>query len=82
MLVQTVVRSTSGAWTLTIKGLPAGTWPGEIGFVDATGTHGKVRAPIEFTITQGPTPTPTPAPTLKPGKPKPAKDSCAKQIKN
>ncbi len=82
MLVQSVVRSTSGAWTLTIKGLPAGTWPGEIGFVDATGTHGKVRTPIEFTITQGASPTPTPSPTLKPSKPKPATDSCAKQIKN
>ena len=82
MLVQTVVRSTSGAWTLTIKGLPAGTWPGEIGFVDATGTHAKVRTPIEFTITQGPTPTPTPVPTAKPVAPKPATDGCAKQIKN
>jgi hypothetical protein len=82
MLVQTVVRSTSGAWTLTIKGLPAGTWPGEIGFVDATGTHAKVRVPIEFTIAQGAEPTPTPTPTAKPAKPKPTTDSCAKQIKN
>ena len=82
MLVQTVVRSTSGAWTLTIKGLPAGTWPGEIGFVDDTGTHAKVRTPIEFTIAQGPTPSPTPTPTKKPVAPKPAADGCAKQIKN
>ena len=82
MLVQSVVRSTSGAWTLTIKGLPAGTWPGEIGFVDATGTHAKVRVPIEFTIAQGPEPTPSPSPTAKPAKPKPTTDSCAKQIKN
>ncbi|MEY2814352.1 MAG: hypothetical protein RIS05_100 [Actinomycetota bacterium] len=82
MLVQDVVRSTSGAWTLTIKGLPAGTWPGEIGFIDATGTHAKVRTPIEFVIAQGPTPTPSPAPTTKPITPKPATDGCAKQIKN
>lgn len=82
MLVQTVVRSTSGAWTLTINGLPAGTWPGEIGFIDDTGTHAKVRTPIEFTITQGPTPSPTPVPTAKPIAPKPATDGCAKQIKN
>jgi hypothetical protein len=82
MLVQTVVRSTSGAWTLNIKGLPAGTWPGEIGFVDATGTHAKVRAPLELVITQGPTPSPTPTPTQKPIVPKPSVDSCAKQIKN
>jgi len=81
-LEQTVVRSTSGAWTLTIKGLPAGTWPGEIGFVDTTGTHAKVRTPLEFVITQGPTPSPTPTPTKKPVAPKPATDSCAKQIKN
>jgi GH25 family lysozyme M1 (1,4-beta-N-acetylmuramidase) len=82
LLDQKVVRSTSGAWTLTIKGLPAGTWPGHIGFVDATGTHAKIRTPIEFVITQGPTPTPTPSPTKKPVKPKPAVDGCAKQIKN
>jgi hypothetical protein len=82
MLIQTVVRSTSGAWTLNIKGLPAGTWPGEIGFVDATGTHAKVRAPLELVITQGPTPSPTPTPTQKPIVPKPSVDSCAKQIKN
>ena len=82
MLVQTVVRSTSGAWTLTIKGLPAGIWPGEIGFVDATGTHAKVRTPLELVIAQGPTPSPTPTPTKKPVAPKPATDGCAKQIKN
>lgn len=82
LLVQSVVRSTSGAWTLTIKGLPAGTWPGEIGFNDATGTHAQVRTPIEFTITQGPTPSPTPVSTAKPVAPQPASDGCAKQIKN
>jgi hypothetical protein len=81
-LDQKVVRSTSGAWTLTIKGLPAGTWPGHIGFIDATGTHAKIRTPIEFVITQGPTPSPSPSPTQKPVKPKPATDGCAKQIKN
>jgi hypothetical protein len=41
-----------------------------------------VRAPLEFVITQGPTPSPTPSPTQKPVAPKPAVDSCAKQIKN
>ena len=82
LLSQKVDRSTSGAWTLTIKGLPAGTWPGQIGFVDATGTHAKIRTPIEFVITEGPTPTPTPSPTKTPTKPRPAFDSCAKQIKN
>jgi hypothetical protein len=82
MLVQSVVRSTSGAWTLTIKGLPAGTWPGEIGFVDTTGTHAKVRTSLEFVIAQGPTPSPTPVLSRKPVVPRPATDGCAKQIKN
>jgi hypothetical protein len=82
LLDQRVDRSASGAWTLTIRGLPAGTWPGHIGFVDATGTHAKIRTPIEFVITQGPTPTPSPTPTKSPAKPKPAVDGCAKQIKN
>jgi hypothetical protein len=82
LLDQKVVRSTSGAWTLTIKGLPAGTWPGYIGFIDATGTHAKIRTPIEFVITQGPTPSPSPSPTKKPVTPRPATDGCAKQIKN
>jgi hypothetical protein len=82
LLDQKVVRSTSGAWTLTIKGLPAGTWPGYIGFIDATGTHAKIRTPIEFVITQGPTPSPSPSPTKKPVTPKPPFDGCAKQIKN
>ena len=79
---QSVTRSSSGAWTLTIKGLPEGTWPGQIGFIDATGTHAKIRTPIEFVITQGPTQSPSPSPTKQPVKPKPATDGCAKQIKN
>ena len=79
---QSVTRSSSGAWTLTIKGLHEGTWPGQIGFIDATGTHAKIRTPIEFVITQGPTPSPSPSPTKQPVKPKPATDGCAKQIKN
>ena len=59
-----------------------GAGPGEIGFIDATGTHAKVRTPLEFVIAQGPTPSPTPTPTKKPVAPKAATDGCAKQIKN
>lgn len=77
---QSVSRSASGAWTLTLKGLPAGTWPGHVGFIDATGTHAKIRTATELVITQGPTPTPTPTP--RPVKPRRVFDSCAKQIKN
>jgi GH25 family lysozyme M1 (1,4-beta-N-acetylmuramidase) len=81
--VQTVVRSTSGSWKLTIKGMPAGTWTGRIGFKDATGTHAESRSPITFSILPGDPnlPTPTPKPTVTPTK-KPTTDGCRNQIKN
>ena len=80
---QTVVRATSGSWKLTIKGIPAGLWTGDIGFVDATGTHAASKLPIELIIGEAlpvstsPTPKPTPAPTKKP-----VTDGCKNQIKN
>jgi GH25 family lysozyme M1 (1,4-beta-N-acetylmuramidase) len=81
--VQTVVRSTSGSWKLTIKGIPAGTWNGRIGFKDATGTHAESRSPITLSILPGDPnlPTPTPKPTAAPTK-KPTTDGCRNQIKN
>ena len=81
--VQTVVRSTSGSWKLTIKGMPAGTWTGRIGFKDATGTHAESRSPITLSILPGDPnlPTPTPKPTAAPTK-KPTSDGCRNQIKN
>ncbi len=80
---QTVVRSTSGSWKLTIKGIPAGTWSGRIGFLDATGTHADSRSPITLSILPGDPnlPTPTPKPTVAPTK-KPTTDGCRNQIKN
>jgi lysozyme len=80
---QTVVRSTSGSWKLTIKGIPAGTWNGRIGFLDATGTHAESRSPITLSILPGDPnlPTPTPKPTVAPTK-KPNTDGCRNQIKN
>jgi hypothetical protein len=80
---QTVVRATSGSWKLIIKGIPAGAWTGDIGFVDATGTHAVSKTPIEFAIGQAlPTsPTPKPKPTPAPSK-KPVTDSCKNQIRN
>ena len=80
---QTVVRSTSGSWKLTIKGIPAGTWNGRIGFLDATGTHAESRSPISLSILPGDPslPSPAPKPTVSPSK-KPAKDGCRNQIKN
>ena len=81
--VQTVVRSTSGSWKLTIKGIPAGTWNGRIGFLDATGTHAESRSPITLSILPGDPnlPTPTPKQTVAPTK-KPTTDGCRNQIKN
>jgi lysozyme len=82
---QAVVRSTSGSWKLTIKGIPAGSWSGKIKFVDATGTHAVSKEPIEFTISEvpvaKPSPTLTAKPTVAPSK-KPAIDGCKNQIKN
>ena len=81
--IQTVVRSTSGSWKLTIKGIPAGTWNGRIGYKDATGTHAESRSPITLSILPGDPnlPTPTPKPTAAPTK-KPTTDGCRNQIKN
>jgi GH25 family lysozyme M1 (1,4-beta-N-acetylmuramidase) len=82
-LTQTVVRATSGSWKLSIKGIPEGAWTGDIGFVDATGTHAVSKTPIEFTVGQAlpVSPTATPKPTPAPSK-KPVTDSCKYQIKN
>lgn len=86
-IVQTAVRSSSGRWILTVKGIPAGMWTGQVVFVDVSGTHATSGSPVTLTISQGPTPTPTPTPTGTPTpKPtptkKPAVDSCKYQIKN
>ncbi len=81
--IQTVLRATSGAWTLAVKGVPAGTYSGKILFTDASQTHAKSWQPVAFTVTQGATPSPTPSPTatIKPT-PKPSVDGCKNQIKN
>jgi hypothetical protein len=82
-LTQTVVRATSGSWKLSVKGIPAGSWRGDIGFIDATGTHAVSKRPIEFTVGEAPpvSPTATPKPTSAPTK-KPVTDGCKYQIKN
>jgi hypothetical protein len=81
--IQTVVRSTSGSWKLSVKGIPVGLWAGHIGFIDATGTHADSKTPIEFAIgeaMQG-SATPTPKPSATATK-KPTTDGCRNQIKN
>jgi hypothetical protein len=69
---QVVERASSGSWKLSIKGIPAGTWVGEMGFTDATGTHADSRVPVQFVVGEAvpqppaPSPTPKPSPTKKP----------------
>jgi hypothetical protein len=79
-LKQRVVRATSGSWTLSVAGIPAGTWSGQIVYEDASDTHAISSQPITVTIEQALT-TPSPKPTKKPVA-KPKKDSCRGQIKN
>ena len=79
--IQTVLRATSGAWTLAVKGMPAGSYTGKILFSDVSKTHADSSQPVNFTIEQGPTPSASAIPTTKP-KPKPSVDGCSKQIKN
>ena len=89
--LQGAVRSSSGSWTLTVRGLPAGTWNGSIVFTDISGTHATTSAPVQLIIAAAPTPKPTPTPsgtptskpTPKPTTTKaPASDGCTYQIKN
>jgi GH25 family lysozyme M1 (1,4-beta-N-acetylmuramidase) len=79
--VQTVLRATSGEWTLAIKDVPAGTYSGKVVYTDVSQTHAQSFQQVTFTLTQGPTPSPTPVSTKKPT-PKPSVDGCANQIKN
>lgn len=79
--IQTVLRATSGEWTLALKEVPAGTYSANIVYTDVSQTHAQSSQPVTFTVVQGPTPSPTPAPTVKPTK-KPSVDGCANQIKN
>ena len=81
--IQTVLRATSGAWTLAVKGVAAGTYIGKILYSDVSQTHARSTQTVTFTVEQGPSPTPSPSPTstIKPT-PKPSVDGCANQIKN
>lgn len=79
-LKQEAERATSGSWTLSVKGIPAGSWNGKIMYEDKSGTHATSYAPISITIDQGATPTPKPTPKPTPTKKK--TDGCRNQIKN
>jgi GH25 family lysozyme M1 (1,4-beta-N-acetylmuramidase) len=78
-VVQKLVRETSGSWTLSISGLPAGTWFGSVAYKDPSGTHADAKTLVDLTITQGDTPIPKPT---KKAASKPATDGCRNQIKN
>ena len=79
--VQTVLRATSGEWTLAIKGVPAGTYSGKVVYTDVSQTHAESSQSVTFTVVQGPTPSPSAEPTKQPTK-KPSVDGCKNQIKN
>jgi GH25 family lysozyme M1 (1,4-beta-N-acetylmuramidase) len=79
-LKQSALRATSGSWTLSVAGIPAGVWNGQIVYYDNSDTHATSSQPITITIEQALT-TPTPKPTKKPVV-KPKSDGCKNQIKN
>ena len=78
---QTIVRETSGVWTLALRDVPAGGYLGKIKFQDVSGTHEDSISDVTFTVTQGPTPSPKPTPSPTATK-KPTTDGCRGQIKN
>ena len=78
---QTILRETSGVWTLALKGVPAGSYIGKVLFQDISGTHADSTFPVTFEVLQGPTPTPKPTPSPTATK-KPTTDGCRGQIKN
>jgi hypothetical protein len=78
---QRIVRETSGAWTLELRGVAAGSFKGKIVFEDISGTHATSTSEVSFDVVQGPTPSPKPTPSPTATK-KPTTDSCRGQIKN
>ena len=78
---QTIMRETSGVWTLALKGVPAGIYLGKVLYQDVSGTHAESTSEVTFEVTQGATPTPKPSPSITATK-KPTTDGCRGQIKN
>lgn len=83
LLDQSAVRSKNGAFTLTTKGIPVGTWDATLEFVDQSTTHSGFLIPIQIVMGQGAKPTPSITPSKKPGtSSKAPADSCKGQIIN
>jgi len=77
---QSTVRDSSGMYTLSIRGYPAGSHLGVVQFKDPTKTHAKSESRVAFTLLQGPEPTPKPRPTKSAIK-NPTLDGCKRQIR-
>jgi len=83
LLDQNAVRAKSGSFTLTVKGIPVGTWDALLQFIDQSGTHAKASVPIQIVVEAGAKPTPTVSPSAKPGtSTKVPADACRGQIIN
>jgi GH25 family lysozyme M1 (1,4-beta-N-acetylmuramidase) len=80
MFQQTTNRDASGLFSLSVKGLPAGNYSGEVIFKDPTKTHASISTPVTFSLLQGPEITPRPKPT-KSAPTNPTLSGCRKQIK-
>ena len=80
VIEQSTIRDSSGLYTLSIRGYPAGEHKGTVIFKDPTKTHAQSSAQIQFKLEQGPEVTPKPRPT-KPVVKNPTLDGCKRQIR-
>lgn len=82
-LDQSAIRSKNGNFTLTVKGIPVGTWDSYIEFKDQSGTHATIQIPVQIFMAEGIKPTPSIKPSPKPGtSTKGPVDACKGQIIN
>mgnify|MGYP003339749157 CR=1 FL=1 len=51
---QSLARTATGRWVLSISKMPAGTFVGALRFIDITGTHADNEIPVSFDVAQGP----------------------------
>ncbi|MHB0929601.1 MAG: glycoside hydrolase family 25 protein, partial [Candidatus Nanopelagicales bacterium] len=49
-IIQSVKRTASGTWNVSVTGLPAGTWIGQVAFRDSSGVHAPSSAPLVFSL--------------------------------